>query len=83
MFNVSSNQVLENYVYIWLLHNFLLLFNIELCAQHNNSKEKIIKDCELKTDFLKRHLKTIEEERTTQVQELFRSNEMRVREIVR
>ncbi|KAJ9574658.1 hypothetical protein L9F63_008190 [Diploptera punctata] len=60
-----------------------MIKSIEQCAQHNGSKEKIIKDCELKTDFLKRHLKRIEEERTSEVQELSRSNEMKIRQVVR
>ena len=55
----------------------------EQCVKHNAVKERIQKDFEIKTDFLKRHLKKLEEERTNEVQELSRSNEMRIRQVVR
>lgn len=55
----------------------------EQCAKHNAVRQRIQKDFEIKTDFLKRHLKKLEEERTNEVQELSRSNEMRIRQVVR
>jgi hypothetical protein len=55
----------------------------EQCAKHNDVRGRIQKDFEIKTDFLKRHLKKLEEERTNEVQELSRSNEMRIRQVVR
>jgi hypothetical protein len=55
----------------------------EQCAKHNAVRERVQKDFEIKTDFLKRHLKKLEEERTSEVQELSRSNEMRIRQVVR
>jgi hypothetical protein len=55
----------------------------EQCAKHNAVRERIQKDFEIKTDFLKRHLKKLEEERTNEVQELSKSNEMRIRQVVR
>ncbi|KAJ4444565.1 hypothetical protein ANN_06360 [Periplaneta americana] len=59
------------------------LRTLEQCAEHNSSKERLRKDCEMKTDFLKRHLRRLEEERTSEVQELSRSNEVRIREVIR
>ena len=65
-------------------YSYTVLFSFsEQCAKHNSVKERIQKDFEIKTDFLKRHLKKLEEERTNEVQELSRSNEMRIRQVVR
>jgi hypothetical protein len=67
----------------FLFIHILTFFLSEQCAQHNSSRERLRKDCELKTDFLKRHLKRLEEERTNEFQELSRNNEMRIRQAVR
>ena len=53
------------------------------CAKHNAVRERIQKDFEIKVDFLKRHLKKLGEEWTNEVEELSRSNEMRIRQVVR
>jgi len=55
----------------------------EQCAKHNAVRERIQKDFEIKVDFLKRHLKKLGEEWTNEVEELSRSNEMIIRQVVR